>query len=201
MRLTSRLKSKTKKNSSGSEATSKKPLEADVSALDGVSQEGSIEGLTDLYFPEETEKSSVHDIIDILLETEKITPTQHASLKREQTQNPTSDVATLLRKTKISEDEILEAKSRLYGFEFGHIQPADIEREAFEKLDIDFIKDYSVCPIRIEEDTLVVATSDPTNVFIPEQIRKHTQMNLRIIACPQKDMRNCTRIIQTRRKI
>jgi type IV pilus assembly protein PilB len=72
--------------------------------------------------------------------------------------------------------------------EFRHIEPKTIEKEAFEKLDIDFIKSSSVCPIAIEQETLVVATSEPANVFAIEDVKRQTQMNLQVIVCSQEEI-------------
>ena len=50
-------------------------------------------------------------------------------------------------------------------------------------LDIDFIKNTSVCPIAVQGDTLVVATSEPANLFAIEEVKRRTQMNLQVVAC------------------
>ena len=156
------------------------------------SENQSIRGLSDLYFPEEADESNVRDIADVLLDMGRLTPEQHAHLRQESANSGAklpSDVATLLLKEQLcSADDILIARAELYGLEFRHIRPEDIEKEAFEKLDIDFIKSNSVCPIAIEEETLVVATSEPANVFTIEDAKRRTRMDLRVIACSQEDI-------------
>jgi type IV pilus assembly protein PilB len=91
-----------------------------------------------------------------------------------------------------------EAKASLYGLEFRHIKPEDVEKEAFEKLDIDFIEDNSICPVAIEknprqdegtrQEILVVATSEPTNVFAVEEVKRQTGMELKVIVCSRQDI-------------
>ena len=150
-----------------------------------------IRGLSDLYFPEEeADESRVQDIADVLLEMGKLTSQQHAQLRQEQSVKPTgSDVATLLLETGLSNaDDVLEARAKLYGLEFRHIQPEDVDKVAFEKLDVDFIKSRSVCPIAIEGETLVVATSEPADVFAIEDVKRRTQMNLQVIVCSAEDI-------------
>jgi type IV pilus assembly protein PilB len=154
-------------------------------------QDTEIRGLSDLYFPgEEAGESRVRDIADVLLEMGKLTAQQHAQLRQEQSVKPTgSDVATLLLETGLSDaDDVLEARAKLYDMEFRHIEPKDIEKEAFEKLDVDFIKRNSVCPIAIEEEDLVVATSEPANVFAIEDVKRQTKMNPQVIVCSQEDI-------------
>jgi type IV pilus assembly protein PilB len=154
-------------------------------------EDTEILGLSDLYVPEETGELHVRDVADVLLEMGRITPEQHAHLRRESGggAKPGSGVATLLLEAGLcSADDILMAKAKLCGLEFRHVEPENVEKEAFEMLDIDFIKNSSVCPIAIEEDTLIVATSEPTNVFAIEDAKRQTQMDLQVIVCTQEDI-------------
>ncbi|MHC4173530.1 MAG: GspE/PulE family protein [Planctomycetota bacterium] len=153
------------------------------------SESQPVRGLSDLYSPEEADESHVYDIADVLLDMGKIDPKQHKRLRQKQRAKPAFDAATLLLKEGlIDAHDILTAKAKLYGLEFRHIEPPDVEKEAFEKLDIDFIQSSSVCPIAIEEDTLVVATDEPANVFAVEDVKKQTQMDVRVIVCSAKDI-------------
>ncbi|HQG48520.1 MAG TPA: hypothetical protein PK373_05475, partial [Sedimentisphaerales bacterium] len=40
----------------------------------------------------------------------------------------------------------------------------------------------------IEGDTLVVATSEPANVFAMEDVRRQVGMELRVVVCPPEDI-------------
>jgi type IV pilus assembly protein PilB len=162
----------------------------------------NIRGLSDLYFPEEASESHTRDIADVLLDIGKLTPEQHAHLRQEQSSKHTSDDATLLLKEGlVTTDDVLEARAKLHGLEFRHIKPDEVEKEAFKKIDKDFIRSSSICPIAIEggpkrkkgrmkteEETLVVATSEPANVFAIEDVKKRTKMNLQVIVCSQEDI-------------
>jgi len=153
------------------------------------SENQSVLGLSDLYSPEQSGESHVYDIADALLDMGKINPKQLASLRKKQQTKPTSDIAELLLKMeKISADDILTAKAKLYDLKFRHIGPDDVQKEAFDKLDIDFIKSNSVCPIAIEQGTLVVATSEPANVLAIEDVKRQTQMELRVVVCSVEDI-------------
>ncbi|MFZ2149060.1 MAG: hypothetical protein WAV28_17760, partial [Sedimentisphaerales bacterium] len=153
------------------------------------SDDQSVRGLSELYSPEQTGESHVYDITDVLLDMGKITAKEHSSLRKKQQAKPASDVTELLLKMQtISADDILKAKAKLYDLEFRHIVPQDVQKEAFEKLDIDFIKSNSLCPIAIEQGTLVVATSEPANVFAIEDVKRQTQMELMVVVCNVKDI-------------
>ena len=164
----------------------------DTSTVPGGScyENQSVRGLSDLYSPEQTGESHVYDIADVLLDMGKIDSRQHASLRKKQKTKPASDVAELLLKMeKISADDILTAKAKLYDLEFRHIGPDDVQKEAFEKIDIDFIKSSSICPIAIEKGTLVVATSEPANVLAIEDVKRQTKMELEVVVCNAEDIK------------
>ena len=160
----------------------------------------SIRGLSELYVPEETGESSSangvgaeHSIVNVLLDMGKLTAEQCEHLWQEhscrQQAGHGGDVETILLKAGlVGADDILKARAKLYELEFQHIKPEKVEKEAFEKLGIDFIKSNSICPIAIEEGTLVVATSEPANVFVIEDVKRRTQMNMRLVVCSAEDI-------------
>ncbi len=160
----------------------------------------SIRGLSELYVPEETGESSSangvgaeHSIVNVLLDMGKLTAEQCEHLWQEhscrQQAGHGGDVETILLKAGlVGADDILKARAKLYELEFQHIRPEKVEKEAFEKLGIDFIKSNSICPIAIEEGTLVVATSEPANVFVIEDVKRRTQMNMRLVVCSAEDI-------------
>ena len=167
------------------------------------SDDESVQGLSDLYSPERTsEESQVYDIADVLLDMGKIDTQQHNRVRQEQRSRQGCDVAALLLKTDaISEDDILTAKARIYGLEFRHVEPHEVQKEAFEKLDADFIKRSSVCPVAIEDGTLIVATCEPANIFAIEDAKRQTQMNVKAIACSPADIERICDSFQEEEKV
>ncbi len=158
-------------------------------STDSFSEDETIAGLSELYVPEETSESHVRDVADVLLELGKISTEQEAEIRQEQSSRPGSDAAVLLLKADMcSAEDVLTAKAELCGLEFRHVTAQDVDKEAFEKLDIDFIRSSSICPIAMEEGTLVVATSEPTNVFAMEDVKRQTGMELRPVVCRQEDI-------------
>jgi len=158
-------------------------------STDSFSEDETIAGLSELYVPEETSESHVRDVADVLLELGKISTEQEAEVRQEQSSRPGSDAAVLLLKAGMcSAEDVLTAKAELCGLEFRHVTAQDVDKETFEKLDIDFIRSSSICPIAMEEGTLVVATSEPTNVFAMEDVKRQTGMELRPVVCRQEDI-------------
>jgi type IV pilus assembly protein PilB len=159
-------------------------------AADGdFSGDQSVRGLSELYCPEQTSKSHTHDIADILLDMGKINDKEHANLRKKQKANPASDVLALLPKTvKISADDISTAQAKIYGLEFRHIEPDNIQDAAFSKLDLDYIKSNRVMPIEVHGKKLIVATSRPADLFVIEDVKSQTQMNVEALVCTDEDI-------------
>jgi len=150
---------------------------------------GEVRGLCDLYSPEPTSQSHVRDAADILLEMNKITDEQYGRLRRELMNRPGIDVATwLLKEGFVDADDVLQAKAQLGGMEFRRITPQEVERETFDKLDLAFIQRSSIIPIAAEDDTLLVATSEPANIFAIEDVKRQTGMDVRVVVCSPDDI-------------
>ncbi len=179
-----------KEGSSGPEGNSQENLDAGTG--DPICPENEpVRGLSDLYSPEQTveTESHVRDIADVLLDMERITADQHEHLRRDQSAKLTPDAATwLLKEGLANADDILMAKAELCGLEFRHIAPENVEKHVFEKLDVDFIKRSGIVPVTVEENTLVVATSEPANVFAIEDVKRQTHMDLRVVVCSAEDI-------------
>jgi len=149
----------------------------------------SVQGLSDLYSPDKAGESHVYDIADALLDMGRITTEQHAQLRSREKANQACDVADLLADSGwVGADDILEAKAKLYDLEFSHIGPDDVDRHAFEKLDVDFMRNCSLCPVAVEDGVLVVATSEPANIFAIEDVKRQTQMDVRAVVCSAEDI-------------
>jgi type IV pilus assembly protein PilB len=152
-------------------------------------EDDEVRGLSDLYSPEPTSQSHVRDVADILLELEKITDEQYGRLRRELMSRPGMDPATwLLKEGFIDSDDVLHAKAKLSGLEFRRISPQEVDKQAFEKLDLDFIQRSSIVPVTIEDGELLVATSEPANVFAIEDVKRQTGMEVHVVICSPNDI-------------
>ncbi|MHC4537730.1 MAG: GspE/PulE/PilB domain-containing protein, partial [Planctomycetota bacterium] len=153
------------------------------------SESQSLRGLSELYSPEQTSESHTHDIVDVLLDMGKINAKQHASLRKKQKANPSSDVSSLLLKIeKISTDDILTAQAKMHDLEFRHIEPDDVQKEAFSRLDLEYIKSNRIMPIEVHGKKLIVATSRPADLFVIEDVKSQTQMNVEAFVCADEDI-------------
>jgi type IV pilus assembly protein PilB len=149
----------------------------------------AVRGLSELYSPDKADGSHVYDIVDVLLDMGKITTEQHAQIRSREKANPGSDVVHLLAEANwVNADDILQAKAKVYDLDFRRIKPEDVERQAFEMLEVDFIRSTSICPVAVEDGVLVVATSEPANVFAIEDVKRQTQMDVRAVVCTREDI-------------
>jgi type IV pilus assembly protein PilB len=150
--------------------------------------DSDINGLSQLYSPEQDAEIHVRDIADVLAETGKITQEQLSQLRQVHQQSE-GDISRLLIERKLAgEVELLEARARLYGYEFRKIEPDQVDKEVFHKLELEYIKNNRVMPISIQDDTLVVATSHPGEVFVIEDVKRQTGMNVRAVVCTEEDI-------------
>ena len=145
-------------------------------------------GLCNLYSPEVTEPCRVRDLADILLEMEKISQKQYDQLRQDQNKRRGTDLDKLARYLGLGEDVILEAKARLYGFEFRHLSADQIDREAFESLPLDYIKTNHLLPVAFHDQRLVVATTQPANVFAIDDVKRQTGRDIEVIVCTTADI-------------
>jgi len=155
----------------------------------------SIRGLSELYCPADGRDSHVRDIADVLLEMGRITAQTHERLRQEQLDKPSCDVGVLLLKTGLVDtDDVLKAKAKLYGLEFRHFEPEEVDKETFGKLELDYILDNRVMPVAIHGRTLTTATSRPADLFVIEDVKKLTQMDVEVVVCGDEDIdRVCQR--------
>ncbi len=159
-------------------------------------QDTEIRGLSDIYTPDKSVSDSDsdtavsgYDIIDVLLDLDKLTSDQFKYLQSKRAANPNVDSETILINEKlVSKLDILMAKAKLYDLEFRRIEPQNIEKTVFEKLSPDFIKDNHIIPVAIEDNTLVVATTEPTNLFTIEDVKRQVKMPLKVVVCGEDDI-------------
>ena len=151
--------------------------------------DAEVRGLCDLYSPEPTSCTHIRDVVDVLLEMSKITDEQYGRLRRETLSRPGTDpAASLLKEGLVGVNDVLEAKAKLNGMEFRHLSPQDVDKTTFQKLDIDFIKKSNILPVGTDGDKLIVATSEPANVFAMEDVRRQTGMELHVVVCTPEDI-------------
>lgn len=148
-----------------------------------------IRGLSNLYSPDEESQTQIRDIADELYESGKLNAEQIERIRQQQRGKPNFDIFNAVRQIKtITPEDILQARAKLYGFEYRRIVPDEVDKKAFDLLDIYYIKSNHVMPVAVQNGKLIVATSEPGNVFIIDDVKRNCDMEVQIVVCSQTDI-------------
>ncbi len=166
--------------------------------LEGEQGDEQIKGLSYLYVPqEELEQQEAHqqattaDIIDVLLQQGKISQQQYQHLRQQQLLQPDGQTEQILAESDfVNAEGILRAKAQMYGMEFRSITPEQLDKNLFEQLgiELDFVRKNRVCPVNISDGILVIATSEPANIFAIEDVKRQTSMEVQVVLCRPEDI-------------
>lgn len=144
-------------------------------------------GLRNLYCPQAAAKTHIRDLLDILADQNKIPSEMVEQIRSEQQKGPV-DLEKQLLKLGLTQHDILEAHASLYGFQFRRIKADEVDRKAFDKLELSYIRANLVLPIGIRDGALVVGTSDPADVFRIDDVKRHTNMHVDVVVCSSEDI-------------
>jgi len=152
-----------------------------------------ISGLSQLYSPEQEQEqesaTQIRDEADVLSEMGKITGEQLSELRRIQKKRANCDICQLIKELNLAhEPDISMARANLYGCEFQKIEPEKVDKNVFNKLDLEYIKSNRIMPIAVRDEILVVATSHPADLFIIEDVKRQTQMKTETVVCLDEDI-------------
>jgi type IV pilus assembly protein PilB len=158
-----------------------------------------IRGLSYLYVPQDEleqlqgqpQTTAAADIIDILLQQDKITQQQYQQLRQTQQSQPDGQAEKILIDSGfVNADDILQAKAQMYGMEFRPVTPEQLDKNLFEQLgiELDFVRKNSICPVNVTDETLIIATSDPANIFAIEDVKRQTSMEVQVVVCRPQDI-------------
>ena len=125
----------------------------------------------------------------LLLERGHITEDHLLQARNVQSQTPGKGVAhILLAMNAASESQILSALAETLNAAFETPEVSAIEPEAFDLLSPDYVRKHVVLPIRLENNTLVLGTADPTNVFLIDEVKRKTKRDVRVVVVTATDI-------------
>jgi len=148
-----------------------------------------ISGLSQLYCPEQDSVSHTRDVADVLSETGKINGDQLSQVRQLQKEKPNCDILETIRALKlVDEPDISVAQANLYDMEFRRIEPEQVDRRVFGKLELNYVRSNRIMPVSVRGDVLLVATSRPADLFIIEDVKRQAQMNVETVVCLEEDI-------------
>ena len=87
-----------------------------------------------------------------------------------------------------SENQIASALAEAYEVPYAQVTPKICDPAVMELLPRDFLEEHSVLPLFKVYDTLTVAVSEPSNVFLIEEIERLTHCKPQIVCATVKDI-------------
>src|SRR5262247_768457 len=82
----------------------------------------------------------------------------------------------------VTEQQVLEVLAEGYGVPFVTHTTRIADPKVLEILPRDFLEDHKVLPLFLVRGTLTVAVSEPTNLFLIEEIQRRTGYEVQIVA-------------------
>src|SRR5438477_5525594 len=142
---------------------------------------------TELWSPAQaTARQSVEQL---LLERGHISEEQLAQARTVQSQTPGKSLPQILgTMNAASEAQILSALAATMGLAFEEPDKNKVSLEAFNLLGADYIRKQQVLPLRIENGALVLAMTDPANVFLVDEVKRKTKKNICVVVTTAADI-------------
>ncbi|UCD84269.1 MAG: type II secretion system ATPase GspE [Deltaproteobacteria bacterium] len=89
----------------------------------------------------------------------------------------------------LKEEDFLKALSKWLGILYlSELSPLEIDRELISKIPINFAKKYEVIPLNRDGDEVRVATSDPMNTFLLDDLRLLLKCRVQAAAAPSRQI-------------
>jgi type IV pilus assembly protein PilB len=125
---------------------------------------------------------------EILVEDGLITEEQLDQARHESEQSGKSLGRTLIDMGLVNEAALVKALATQIGLPFMDLSDFQIDMTAASLVPQSLAKRYTALPIAFEEETLIVAMSDPGNVFAVDDIRTLTGRDIRIVVSTRTDI-------------
>jgi type IV pilus assembly protein PilB len=136
----------------------------------------------------ERAQSHLKDLGDILVEENLITQEQLATAAAEQERLGRSLGRVLIEMGMIKEPDLVAALARQVGLDFIDLDEYQIDPNAVSMLPEQVARRYRALPIGFENSHLLVAMSDPANVFALDDIRTITGMEVKPVVATVADV-------------
>ena len=161
----------------------------------GTDEQLLMPGLSAIYSPDISTTEHVRDLLDVLLENNSISSSEVKEIRENFKRSSDDITGFLIRSSKVSLDEILRAKAVLYGLEYRKNLSEDLDANACSLLSVEFIKKNLVLPFAFADDELLVATSEPENIFIIDDVKRQTGYDVQLVLCSNEEILNVCDIL------
>ena len=94
----------------------------------------------------------------------------------------------LVEKGYCTENQIASALAETYGVPYAQVGPKICDAKVLEILPREFIEEHTVLPLFKVNDVLTVAVSEPTNVFLMDEIERISGCKVQVVCATAKDI-------------
>lgn len=94
----------------------------------------------------------------------------------------------LIDKGFVKESDLMEGLSKQYDIPYVKLSNYEINPDAVSKIPLDALKKYCVFPINIEDNMLVVATSNPEDFIAESDLRFLSGMYIKFVLASKSDL-------------
>lgn len=124
-------------------------------------------------------------VLEILKEQELVTPEQLVEAERAAQELGISIVDALVDKRFITEEEILRVVANQFGLDVISLEGMDISPEIRDLVPAQIARRHKLVPVMVNEDTLIVAISDPFEFDALDTLRYMLNRNIEAVIAPK----------------
>jgi type IV pilus assembly protein PilB len=88
-----------------------------------------------------------------------------------------------------TELQVLESLAQAYGIPFARLTPRLVDASIATRLPRDFVDQHGALPLFLVDGTMTVAVSEPSDVFLVEELATRMECEVQIVASPRGDLR------------
>jgi type IV pilus assembly protein PilB len=147
--------------------------------------------LSDLWQPDaDADAAPDASVEERLFQRGQVTAAQMEEARSIHQKTPRKRIGQILMEMGVvKEAELLACLAEQYELPFIRVERDMVSPAALERLDKAFIEAHKVLPLALENGRLVVATADPTNVFLLDEVQRKTRLPLVMKVCPSEDIK------------
>ncbi len=124
------------------------------------------------------------DLVRIILENRLVTVEQLRDAQAHAQQSGESLAESLTRRRAVSVDDLLQALALHYDIPYMFRGELPIPAPIVPNVSAKYLRQYVVCPVSLESGVLTVATADPRNTIVLDDLRQSTGLQIRMVVSP-----------------
>jgi len=126
----------------------------------------------------------------LLLAQGHITADQLALAQKKMADEPKlSILEALVSIGAIDELRSLQAAASYFRLPFARVEPEEVSPDAYAMLPEKYLRNKVVLPVRWEEEAIVIAISDPADIFLIDDFRRRLKCPVNLLVTPSADIR------------